>query len=79
MLWSVNHGPSLTHMSMAAVLKVFNCYLLPNHKSDGAETWWKALEQHEDLELLKWFLSDIQVGHFVSHFENLQITSALEQ
>ena len=24
----------------AAILKVFNCYLLLNHKMDGAKTWW---------------------------------------
>ena len=38
--------------TMAAILKVFSCYLLPNHKSDGAETWRKASGQHGDLELL---------------------------
>ena len=61
---------------MAAILKVVNCYLLPNSKSDGAEAWWKALVQHGDLDLLKWFRSDIQDGHHGSHLENLQITSA---
>ena len=35
--------------------------------------------QHEDLELLKWFHSDIQDGHHGSHLENLQITSAPER
>ena len=45
---------------MATILKVFNCYLLLNGKSDGAETWWKASGQCADLELLKWFRSDIQ-------------------
>ena len=25
--------------------------------------WWKAPGQHGDLELLKWFRSDIQDGH----------------
>ena len=39
--------------AMVAILKVFICYLLPNRKSDEAETWWKASEQHEDLESLK--------------------------
>ena len=47
---------------MLAILKVFNCYLLPNRKSDGVETWWKTSGQHGDLELLKWFHSDIQDG-----------------
>ena len=61
-------------VAMAAILKVFNCYLLT--KSDGAEIWWKAFGQHGDLELLKWFRSDLQDGHHGSHLENLQITSA---
>ena len=64
--------------TMTAILKVLNCYLLPNLKSDGAETWLKAFGQHGDLELLKWFRSDIQDGHHGSHRENLQITSAAE-
>ena len=62
-------------MVVTAILKVFSCYLLLNHKSDGTETWWKASGQSADLELLKQFSSDIQDG---SHFENLQITSASE-
>ena len=45
--------------AMVAILKIFNCYLLPNHMSNGAETWRKALGQHGNLELLKWFSSDI--------------------
>ena len=61
--------------AMAAILKVFSCYLLPNSKLDGVETWWKASGQHGDLELLKWFRSGIQDGHNGSHLENLQITS----
>ena len=65
--------------AMAAILKVFNCYLFPNRKSGGAETWWKALGQYGDFELLKWFRSDIQDGHHGSHLENLQITSAPER
>ena len=63
-------------VTMVAILKVFNGYLLPNHKSDGAETQWKASGQHGDLELLKCFCSDSQDGHHGSHLENLQITSA---
>ena len=50
----------------AAILKVFNCYLLPNCKSDGAETCWKALGQLGDLKLLKWFCLDIQDGHMAA-------------
>ena len=65
-------------VSMMAAMKVFNCYLLPNSKSDGAKTWRKASEQHDDLELLNWFRCDIQDGHHDSHLENLQIISAAE-
>ena len=65
--------------TMAAILKAFSCYLLLNSNSHGAETWWKALGQHGDLELLKWFRSDIQDGHHGSHLEKFQITSAAEQ
>ena len=68
---------SITIVSiMAAILKIFSCYLLPNCKSDGAETWWKASGQHGDLELLKHFHSDINEGRYGNHLENLQITSA---
>ena len=45
----------------------------------GAETWWKASEQQGDLELLKWFHSDIQDGHHGSHIENFQNTSATKR
>ena len=65
-------------VTMAAILKVFNCYLLRNSKSDGVETQWKASGQQGNLELLEWFHSDIQDGHHGSHLENLQITSAPE-
>ena len=46
--------------------------------SDGTETWWKAMGQHRDLELLKWFRSDIQDDHHGSHLQNLQITMLLK-
>ena len=39
------------------------------------------IREHGDLELLKWFRSDIQDSHHDSHLghlENLQITSAPE-
>ena len=62
-------------LTMVAILKVFNCYLLPNRQSDRVETQWKASGQHGDLELLEGFCSDIQDGHHGS-LENLQITSA---
>ena len=47
---------------MAAILKFFKWHLLPNHKSDLAENWWKASEQHRDSQLLNLFLSNIQGG-----------------
>ena len=62
--------------AMEAILKVFICYLLLNSKSDGAETLWKGPDRHGDLELLKWFPSDIQDAHNGYHIETLQITSA---
>ena len=75
----VSHLENLQTTSPPAILKVFNCYLLLNIKLDGEETWWKASGQHGNLELLKWFRSDIQDGHHGSHLESLQITSATEQ
>ena len=67
-------------VATVAILKVFNCYLLPNRKSDGAEPWRKALGQLGDLELLIWFRYDFQDGHHGNnHLENLQITSAPER
>ena len=39
--------------AMEASLKVFYGYLLPNLKSDGAETLWNASGQHGDFELHK--------------------------
>ena len=74
----VSHFENL-QISPPAILKVFNCYLLLYSKSDGAETLWKTSGQHEDLELLKWFRSDIQVGRHGSHLENLKITPATER
>ena len=71
----VSHFENLQSTSPWANLKVFSCYLLLNSKSDGVETWLKALGQHEDLELLKLICSDIQDCHHGSHLENLQITS----
>ena len=50
-------------------------HLLPNPKSDRAQTCWEALGPHGDLELLKLFHSDIQDGCYGGHFENLQTTS----
>ena len=65
---------------MSAILKIFKpCLLQPSWKLDGAETWRKASGQHGDLELLKWFCSDVQDGYHGSHLENLQITSATER
>ena len=58
-------------VTMAAILKVFNCYLLPDRKLNGGETWWKALGQQGDLELLECFCSDSHDGNHGSHLENL--------
>ena len=63
---------------MVAILKIFHCYLLPNGKSDWAETCWKSLEQHVDLEFLDSLRSDIQDGHHGGYLENLKTTSAPE-
>ena len=57
---------------MVVILKLFKWRHLPNLKSECAETWWEAFEQHEDSELLKSFRSDIQDGHHGSQFEILQ-------
>ena len=65
-------------VTMGAILKVYDCYLLLNSKSTGARNQWKASGQHGDLGLLEWFRSDIQDGHHGSHLDNLQITSAPE-
>ena len=42
-------------VAIASILKIFNCYLVPNGKPDWAKTWWKASGKNEDLEWLKWF------------------------
>ena len=61
----------------AAILKILKPHLLPNSKSDRAQTWCEALGPHGDLELIKSFRSDIQDGRHVSHLENLQTASPL--
>ena len=48
--------------AMAAILKFFKQHLLPNPKSDWAETWWAASQWYRDSKLLKLFHSDIQEG-----------------
>ena len=64
----VSHLENLQTTS-SAILKVFNFYLLPNSKSDGVYTWWKASGWHGDLELLKCFHSDIRDCHHGNHLE----------
>ena len=64
---------------MSAILKIFKRHLLPNRKSDWAETWWEASEQHRDSEWLKSFCSDIQDGRYGGQLENLETTSAPER
>ena len=48
--------------TISAILKIFKRHLLPNRKLVWAETWWEALAQHTDSELLKSFRCDIQDG-----------------
>ena len=61
---------------MAAILKVFNFYLLLNcvgwsgNLMEGIGAAWRFRI------MLKWFRSGIQGGHDGSHLKNLQITSA---
>ena len=64
--------------AMAAILKFFKKHVLPNHKSDWAETGWETSEQYRDSELLKSFRSDIQDGRHGAHLEILQTTSPLK-
>ena len=61
--------------AMAAILKTFKPHLLPNPKSDWAQTWLEAFGSHGDSELLKSFCSHIQDGHDGGHLENLQTAS----
>ena len=61
-----------------AILKIFKPCLLPNGKSDWAQTCWEVLGWHGDLELLNLFRSNIQDGGYGDQLENLEITSALE-
>ena len=62
-----------------AILKFFKRHLIPNNKSDWAETWWEALESYRDSELLKSFCSRIQDGRHGGHLEILQTTSPPKQ
>ena len=63
---------------MAGILKDFKQHLLLNQKLDWAETYWEALEQHKESELLKSFCSASQDGRLGGHLENLETTSAPE-
>ena len=40
-----------------AILKIYKLRLLQNSKSEWAQTWWKALGWHGDLDLLNLFSS----------------------
>ena len=75
-----NSVPISKMATMSAILKIFKQYLLwPSWKSSIVFCswtvsqiewkWWKASGHHGDLELLKWFRSDIQDGHHGSHLE----------
>ena len=48
--------------TMVTILKILKRHLLPNVKSDWAETWWEAFEKHGDSELLNSFHPDFQDG-----------------
>ena len=61
--------------AMAAILKVFNCYLLPNSVGWSGNLV-EGTGADGDLELLKWFPSDVQDGYHGNHLENLPIISA---
>ena len=61
-----------------AILKIFKPHLLQNGKSDWAKTWWDALGQHGDSELLKPFCYGIHDGRHSSHLEDLQLLAHLE-
>ena len=63
---------------MVAIFKLSKPNLSPNRKSVCAETWWEALKQHGNSELLKSFRSDLQHGRQSGHLETLQMTSAPE-
>ena len=39
-----------------AILKIFKPHLLPNGKSDWAETWWEELGRHGEPEMLNHFV-----------------------
>ena len=58
--------------AVAAILTIFKPHLLPNPKSDWAQTWWEVLGPHGGLELLKLFRSYVQDG---CHLEIVQRTS----
>ena len=62
-----------------AILKFLNLHLLPNHKSDWAETWWEASEHYRDSELLKSFRFDNQDGSHGGRLVILQTTSSKSQ
>ena len=61
--------------ALAAILKSFKRQLLPNPKSDYAETWWEASQWHRDSKLLKLFCSVSKMATRDGHLEILQTTS----
>ena len=57
--------------TMAAILKkkTSKPHLLPNGKSDWAESWWEALGRYGDSALLKSFRPDIHDGRHGSYLD----------
>ena len=92
MLWSVYHGPSLISISVSNFSHFRHLHQNRIHDgchggylkrlvvicSRTISRMKRKLGggQQGDLELLKWFRSDIQDGHHGSHLELLQIISA---
>ena len=68
------HGYHLESLQLLSAPEPCRMELIVDGRHPG-----KASGRHGDLELLKWFHSDIQEGLHGSHLENLQITSAPER
>ena len=92
MPWSVDHGPSLICMSVSTFshfghlydgqhgghLESLQLLSAPEPLVGWSQNLVEVSGQHGELELLKWFRTDIQDGHHGSYLENLKITSAPE-
>ena len=63
---------SWIELKLVAIMKFYKLHLLPNPKSDWAETWWEASQR---FKLQKSFHSNIQDSCHGGHLEILQTTS----